>query len=152
MRRISSFLILYVLAILATCPVAAHAANASASSREACPRPAPGSLVAEPQDLRSRNGMLKVDLAVRNSRQSDGSLRYCYVLPDGSQSPTLRLQPGDLLVLRLKNELLDLQADAGDGAAAGKHHHHAGASNLSNPCTSGLMSLTSTNLDRKSVV
>jgi FtsP/CotA-like multicopper oxidase with cupredoxin domain len=116
------------------------------SGREACPRPAPGSLVAEPEDLRSRDGVLKVDLAIRNSRQNDGTVRYCYVLPDGSQSPTLRLQPGDALILRLKNQLIDLQTAAGAAADSAKHQHRNAASNVSNPCSSGLMSLTSTNL------
>jgi FtsP/CotA-like multicopper oxidase with cupredoxin domain len=142
LQRISGFLIV-VLATLGAAPLAARAGEGTAASREACPRPAPGSLVAEPEDLRSREGVLKVDLAIRNSRQSDGSLRYCYVLPDGSQSPTLRLQPGDLLILRLKNELIDLPAGA--AADPAKHPRHA-AADLSNPCTSGLMSLTSTNL------
>ena len=143
MRRISSFLIVFLAALSAACPVAAHA---SQSGRDACPRPAPGSLVAEPEDLRSHDGVLKVDLAIRNSRQTDGTLRYCYVLPDGSQSPTLRLQPGDSLILRLKNELIDLQTAARSAAGSAQQHHHNSASDLSNPCTSGLMSLTSTNL------
>ena len=114
---------------------------------EPCPRPAPGSRVAEPQDLRSHDGVLKVDLAIRNSRQSDGSMRYCYVLPDGSQSPTLRLQPGDMLILRLRNELVDLDASPSATAGSEAHHHeHMTGSKSGNPCTSGLMSLTSTNL------
>ena len=82
---------------------------------------------------------------MRNSKQSDGTLRYCYVLPDGAQSPTLRLRPGDLLVLHLKNELLDFESAPGAAADAARHRHH-GSSALGDPCSSGLMSLTSTNL------
>jgi hypothetical protein len=37
-----------------------------------CPRPTAGSVVQEPEDLRSRNGVLKVDLSVRNERLKDG--------------------------------------------------------------------------------
>jgi len=88
------------------------AAHAAPPSPEPCPRPAAGSSVAEPEDLRSRNGVLQAQLTVRNSRQSDGTVRYCYVLPDGSQSPTFRLRPGDLFILRLKNELVDLESAA----------------------------------------
>src|SRR5271155_5470296 len=76
---------------------------------EACPRPRAGTLVPEPEDLRSQNGVLKVDLTVRNFTEPSGSTRYCYIYEDGSQSPTLRLNPGDLLILNLKNDLSDPQ-------------------------------------------
>jgi FtsP/CotA-like multicopper oxidase with cupredoxin domain len=103
---------------------------------EICPRPAPASVVAEPQDLRSTHGVLKVDLTLRNEKAGDGTTRYCYLLGDGSQAPTLRLEPGDLLILRLKNGLLDL----GEKSA---HQHQARGTD---PCNSGAMTLTSTNL------
>jgi FtsP/CotA-like multicopper oxidase with cupredoxin domain len=106
-----------------------------------CPRPTPGSEVPEPPDLRSQNGVLKVDLTVHNFREKDGSTRYCYLLADGSQSPTLRLNPGDLLILRLKNELTDVAVSASSQA-----HVHASPVSKADPCSSGLMSLTSTNL------
>jgi FtsP/CotA-like multicopper oxidase with cupredoxin domain len=117
----------------------AHAREAAPAG---CPRPAPGSVVPEPLELRSHNGVLRLDLTVRNYRQPDGSARYCYQLPDGTQSPTLRVKPGDLFVLRLKNELSEP-----DSAAAGATppHHHAGAGSR-DPCLSALMTATSTNL------
>jgi FtsP/CotA-like multicopper oxidase with cupredoxin domain len=68
-----------------------------------CFRGAEGSVVPEPADLRSRNGVLEVELAFRNSRDANGQVRYCYVAKDGSQAPNLRLHPGDTLILRLKN-------------------------------------------------
>src|SRR5580658_774761 len=90
--------------------------GAASSAREpdpgACPRPPPGSAVAEPQELRSRDGVLSVDLTLRNDKQPDGSVRYCYLAADGAQSPTLRLRPGDLLILRLRNALKPLATDA----------------------------------------
>jgi FtsP/CotA-like multicopper oxidase with cupredoxin domain len=106
--------------------------RAAQAMADQCPRPAIGSLVAEPVDLRSRHGVLKVDLSVRSQIEQDGSKRYCYVMPDGTQSPTLRLHPGDELILRLKNELT--------GAAA------TPVESSSDPCTSGAMTQTSTNL------
>ena len=66
-------------------------AVAAEAARDICPRPPVGGIVDEPEDLRSENGVLKVDLTVRNETQADGSTRYCYVLGDGNQSPTLRL-------------------------------------------------------------
>jgi FtsP/CotA-like multicopper oxidase with cupredoxin domain len=121
------------------------------ATHEFCSRPAPGSPAPEPEDLRSENGVLKVDLTVRNEKQADGSTRYCYVLGDGNQSPTLRLRPGELLILSLRNQLSDISS--GDLAATQAHdahahdahpgHEHGGTPD---PCTSGVMTLTSTNL------
>ncbi|HEY4210957.1 MAG TPA: multicopper oxidase domain-containing protein [Steroidobacteraceae bacterium] len=95
-------------------------------------------MIEDPEDLRSQNGVLKLDLTVRNETLPDGRTRYCYLLPDGSQSPTLRVKPGDLLVLNLKNELT--------GAVQPHEAHHPGAKASSDPCTSGVMSPTSANL------
>jgi FtsP/CotA-like multicopper oxidase with cupredoxin domain len=131
-----------LLLIGAVCATSESRANAPAVDADACARPSPGSELPEPKDLRSRGGELNLDLAVRNSKEPDGSIRYCYVLPDGSQSPTLRLHPGDTLVLRLKNELVDLESPSADSAAASAQKRPAGG----DPCTSGIMSGTSTNL------
>ena len=114
-------------------------------SRNTCPARAPGGMVREPEDLRSVNGQLTVDLTLHNYKEADGSTRYCYTTPDGKESPNLRLKPGDLLILNLKNDL----TDPGGAAPAGNHHLHADEkekSEKSDPCVSGLMTATSTNL------
>src|ERR1700684_902565 len=85
-----------------------------------CVRPSPGSAVPEPEDLRSRNGVLKVDLTIHNYAQADGSTRYCYIDGNGNQSPNLRLKPGDLLILHLRNDLR-----VSDPAVAAADHVHA---------------------------
>jgi FtsP/CotA-like multicopper oxidase with cupredoxin domain len=113
---------------------------AADSSAEPCPRPLPGAAVEEPRDLRSQNGVLRVALTVRDHREADGSVRYCYLLADGTQSPTLRLHPGDLLILTLNNALTDVSS-----AHSNVHHAHAG-SGTADPCSSGVMSVISTNL------
>jgi FtsP/CotA-like multicopper oxidase with cupredoxin domain len=97
----------------------------------------------EPEDLRSHNGVLQVELSVHNYKESDGTTRYCYLLPDGMQSPTLRVKPGDLLMLKLKNDL-----DGSDDPSAKATHSHSQtkSSKNSDPCQSGIMSATSTNL------
>ena len=112
-----------------------------------CPRAAEGSAVPEPADLRSQNGVLKVDLAVRNSKDASGA-RYCYISADGSVSPTLRLHPGDLLILNLKNELgyPGQSAAATSNAAANHPHVHPAADKDADPCASRAMTITSTNL------
>jgi len=115
---------------------------AQGSRNDSCPRPASGSSVPEPEDLRSVNGILKVDLTVRNYTEASGTTRYCYISADGSQSPTLRLFPGDLLVLDLKNEL----SEPGQTAGATAHHSAGKNAGKSDPCASGSMTATSTNL------
>jgi len=108
--------------------------------------------VSQPRDLESRDGVLKVDLRIRSYRSPDGSVRYCYLSAD-AQSPTLRLHPGDLLELRLKNELTDLEptpaampgmtmAPAGRSADS----HHSDADHRIDPCNSVTMTGVSTNL------
>jgi FtsP/CotA-like multicopper oxidase with cupredoxin domain len=111
-----------------------------------CARPPAGSVVLDPPELRSIHGVLSIALALRNHREDDGSIRYCYVTASGEQSPTLRMQPGDLLVLALKNELTDLGTPAAGVAAPAHAHTHAGTVTDADPCTSASMSLTSTNL------
>jgi FtsP/CotA-like multicopper oxidase with cupredoxin domain len=152
-RLVARLLPLLCLAAWSAAPGMAAAAQAVAG--DPCPRPAPGSAVPEPRDLRSRHGVLKVDLWVRNYRESDGSIRYCYLLADGTESPTLRLSPGDLLILKLKNDLTESGSAAGGSANSrdSAHSHdpahargYAPAAPPSDPCTSGLMSPTSTNL------
>jgi FtsP/CotA-like multicopper oxidase with cupredoxin domain len=111
-----------------------------AAGSDRCARPAIGSVVPEPADLRSQGGVLRVDFSMRDRRDADGTIRYCYELANGTQSPTLRVLPGDLLILRLKNELRE--GDASSSAA--RAHAHGPASQ--DPCNSGAMAPTSTNL------
>ena len=108
-----------------------------------CPRPGVGSVVQEPEDLHSRNGVLKVDLTIRDSIEADGSTRYCYIDKQGNESPTLRVNQGDLVILNLKNDL----TPPGPLAAALNHQHmHAAAEKRENTCSSGRMTPTSANL------
>jgi FtsP/CotA-like multicopper oxidase with cupredoxin domain len=72
----------------------------------ACPsRPAAGSEVLDPPQLSSAHGELRVVFDYRRSVGSDGQVHYCYLTPEGMQNPTLRLQRGDWLILRLRNDL-----------------------------------------------
>ncbi len=74
-----------------------------------CPdRPAPGSQVQNPLDLYSQNGVLTVDLTLQNQLFLDGFMHYCYVYMYQGQpieAPTLRLNPGDQLVLNLTDNI-----------------------------------------------
>jgi FtsP/CotA-like multicopper oxidase with cupredoxin domain len=107
--------------------------------------------VPEPRDLRSRDGVLRVDLTVHDQKQPDGSTRYCYLTPDGIPSPTLRLKPGDLLILRFKNNLTDFasrvpSADHADRRATPIAGPLCVSRKQTDPCASGAMTATSSNL------
>ena len=87
-----------------------------------CARPAVGSVVAEPSTLRSEKGVLRAELAFVNWRAADGQEQYCYRAGDGSQAPTLRVRPGDLLILRLRNELRPEPGQAAKGSLHSSLH------------------------------
>jgi FtsP/CotA-like multicopper oxidase with cupredoxin domain len=135
MRR---FLLLVPLVLLCAFP---RPALASTPQAGACPRPTPGSVVEEPTDLRSRNGVLEVELTYRNARAANGAILYCYTDAAGSESPNLRVHPGDLVILHLKNALENLDPPGGNSP-----HEHAHSAGNSNPCQSGTMGPLSTNL------
>ena len=130
-----------VLCLAVVCSLAPRGLHAQESPQDICPRPAIGSAVPEPEDLRSQNGVLSIQLTVRNQREKDGSLRYCYIYGNGVQSPNLRLKSGDLLILKLKNDLSDA-----DQPASTHQHGNRSAADYSDPCQSGAMTSTSTNL------
>ncbi len=133
-----------LIAIGAVCLAAQVAVSqAPATQQDSCPRPQPGSTVREPADLRSKTGVLELTLTATNSRQADGSTRYCYTDTQGRESPNLRVSPGDEVIIHLKNELKNLQP-----ATDASPHVHAAhqPDDANNPCSSGIMTSVSTNL------
>lgn len=105
--------------------------------------------------MRSRNGVLEAELTANNAAESDGSIRYCFTDGAGRESPNLRVSPGDLVILHLKNALKDLDPTASAGTAQPDHaHKHMNPKNAGDPssnaadspCNSGVMSSVSTNL------
>jgi FtsP/CotA-like multicopper oxidase with cupredoxin domain len=139
MQRYVSLLSLAVIALILLESRPLH----SQSGKDICPRPAAGSVVEEPADLRSRNGVLEAELTISNMANSDGSLRYCYTDKAGHKSPNLRVAPGDLVILHLKNGLSDLSHESAPVTHVHSSMHHAMSGN---PCESGKMSALSTNL------
>jgi FtsP/CotA-like multicopper oxidase with cupredoxin domain len=129
---------------------------------ERCPRQASASIVAEPPAYRSTNGILQLTLTAQSSSDSyrwsdsssppnwsspasiSGHARFCYVDEHGSPAPTLRVQPGDALVIRLKNELAlpSVRFSSGTILTAGDNR----ASSEADSCRSGAMNPASTNL------
>lgn len=114
-------------------------AVAQAKVEDICFRGALGSAVPEPEDLRSRDGKLQVELALRSFVDSQGQTRYCYIDSAGHQSPTLRVKPGDRLILTLRNEL-----PASTDPEAHHMANHPGTPDQA--CAGGRMTPTSSNL------
>jgi len=82
------------------------------AGQQACPdRPEPGTPVNNPLDLYSQNGVLSLDLLMQNSVDVEGFPHYCYIYMVQGQpveAPTLRLNPGDTLMINFTNNLQDL--------------------------------------------
>jgi FtsP/CotA-like multicopper oxidase with cupredoxin domain len=127
--------------------------DVSANSGNAgCFRDAEGAEVPQPQDLHSVDGLLRVQLAFRSHIDERGEARYCYVTPDGGVSPTLRVKPGDMVILELKNQAL-ATSDPKANRATTPGTQHAGMDMSSNAtvagreaCAGGPRLATSTNL------
>jgi FtsP/CotA-like multicopper oxidase with cupredoxin domain len=114
-----------------------------------CPvRPAPGTLVQNPTSLHSQNGILTVDLALRNGVDQYGFMHYCYDYPPEAsnfiEAPTLRLYPGDTLVLNLANRITANPGEA--DAMPGMDMGGAASGGGDGDCQGGTMVSTDTNL------
>jgi FtsP/CotA-like multicopper oxidase with cupredoxin domain len=102
-----------------------------------CPRAAAGTIAAAPAEYRSTSGVLEVELYLRNVIDQSGLMRYCYISDAGDESPTLRVNPGDQLIIHFYNELTTTSA-----AVAGMHMNAA----TDGSCTAGALTGTSSNL------
>ena len=72
------------------------------------PRPAPGTPITNPIDLYSQNGTLTLNLSLKSEIGDTGFTHYCYVYMNNNrpvEAPTLRLNPGDQLVLNFTNNI-----------------------------------------------
>lgn len=111
---------------------------------QTCSRPVAGSTISEPADLRSTGGTLTVELHFRSEASPDGSRIYCYLYQGTSQSPTLRLHPGDVLKLTLFN---DVEVSESLSASPGNAHSNHSSAHPAKSCTpDNTMTAFSTNL------
>lgn len=90
--------------LLALAPLGAPA-QTNSNFGGPCPRLAPGSIVPAPPSLFSSNGQLTVNLSYNSMPDPNGNTRYCFTTPNGSESPTLHVNPGDTLTVIVKNNL-----------------------------------------------
>jgi FtsP/CotA-like multicopper oxidase with cupredoxin domain len=109
----------------------------------ACPEQIPGAVATDPASLHASNGVLRADLVFRTFVDAYGLRHYCYMYGDNLQAPTLRLHPGDELVLRLRNEL----PQSGNLSAPDERPFpYAHSMEIAGPCGAGRLFAASTNL------
>src|SRR6202042_2524305 len=72
---------------------------------QVCARFATGSATTAPPELKSQNGVLEVTFKFLTTTDSQGLIRYCYVTDTGLEAPTLRVNPGDQLIIHFQNDL-----------------------------------------------
>jgi FtsP/CotA-like multicopper oxidase with cupredoxin domain len=108
--------------------------------------------VVNPAELVSHNGVLSLNLSLNSEVGDTGFTHYCYVYMDNGtpvEAPTLRLNPGDRLILNFSNKITVT------GRAPKSRHaptapmemgdmHAAAAQN--DPCLGGVVTATSTNI------
>jgi FtsP/CotA-like multicopper oxidase with cupredoxin domain len=121
--------------------MASPAAAGTEAADQVCARFAAGSATTAPPELESQNGVLEVTMRFLTVTDSQGLVRYCYVTDTGLQAPTLRVNPGDQLIIHFQN---DLPATA-DNMAGMKMSLSDHASSSSTACNAN-MSATATNI------
>ncbi len=90
--------------LLASLVLTMNPAGAIAKSGP-CPRFAAGSTVTNPPALFSQKGRLTVNFSYNTQQDAQGRTLYCFTTPNGTESPTLHVHPGDHLVIKVKNNL-----------------------------------------------
>lgn len=68
-----------------------------------CPRPAAGSVVSPPPGLFSAAGTLNIQFNYFTTVDAAGRTLFCFQTPDGLESPTLHVLPGDTLNVTVTN-------------------------------------------------
>jgi FtsP/CotA-like multicopper oxidase with cupredoxin domain len=126
--------------------VASPNASAADPADQVCARFAAGSATTAPPELQSQNGVLEVTFKFLTTTDSQGLVRYCYVTDTGLQAPTLRLNPGDQLIIHFQNDLPAASAASASDNMAGMKMTLSSAATGSSSACNGAMSATATNL------
>ncbi len=126
----------------------AQPAAGSDSADSVCARFAIGSVVTAPPELKSANGVLEVTMKLHTVTDTQGLARYCYLTDTGLQAPTLRVDPGDRLIIHFQNLLPALLSSSTSDNMAGMKmtlSSDATAATASSACN-GAMTATATNI------
>ena len=124
------------------------AASGSDTADAVCARYATGSVVSPPPELESQNGVLEVTMKFLTVTDSEGLVRYCYVTDTGLEAPTLRVNPGDQLIIHFQNDLpVPSASSSSDNMAGMKMTLSAdGATTSTSPACNGMMGTNVSNI------
>ena len=81
MQKLKWFIVV-ALSIVPCCQLS----KAQSKPDSVCPRPDQGSIVQDPEELRSQHGVLEAELTAHNVAEPDGATRYCYSDAAGRES------------------------------------------------------------------
>jgi FtsP/CotA-like multicopper oxidase with cupredoxin domain len=113
---------------------------------QVCARFATGSATTAPPELKSQGGVLEVTFKFLTATDSQGLVRYCYVTDTGLQAPTLRVNPGDQLIIHFQNDLPAASAASAGAVMAGMTMALSSPATSSNSACNGTMSASATNI------
>src|ERR1700733_2460189 len=88
-----------------------------------CPRYPAGSVIPVPVDLHSVGGVLNVNFLYQTDTDVYGNTLFCFTDSKGHQSPTLYVNPGDLIVMNVTNGLSSNTASAAKAGARAMPSH-----------------------------
>jgi FtsP/CotA-like multicopper oxidase with cupredoxin domain len=91
--------------LLAALLLAGNGRGALADDEVSCPRPPAGSEATPPPDLWSHEGVLNVAFNYNTTVDNAGRTLFCFTTPDGLESPTLHVNPGDQLNVTVTNRV-----------------------------------------------
>jgi FtsP/CotA-like multicopper oxidase with cupredoxin domain len=124
-----------------------QATSGSDAADSVCARFAAGSNVSAPPELKSQNAVLEVTMQFLTVVDSQGLARYCYVTNTGLEAPTLRVNPGDQLVIHFQNLLpAPSSSNTIDNMAGMKMTLSSGDAAGTSPACNGTMSASATNV------
>jgi FtsP/CotA-like multicopper oxidase with cupredoxin domain len=124
----------------------AQATSGSDKADQVCARFATGSTVNAPPELKSSGGTLEVTFNFQTVTDAQGLVRYCFVTTADLESPTLRVNPGDMLIIHFNNNLPATAAtSASDNMAGMKMALSPKDSSTSSACN-GVMSADASNI------
>ena len=110
MKKHIIMLLVTAIAAVAVAPAHAESSSGQGSALHAvlpvanpCPRLAAGSIVQNPPSLFSQHGVLTANFSYQTTTDTDGRTLFCFMTPDGLENPTLRVHPGDQLVINVTN-------------------------------------------------
>ena len=92
-----------VAAICAIACMSAFAVQPVQPVANPCQRFAAGSVIQQPPELFSRNGVLNVRFSYQQTTDAQGRLLHCLMTDTGVEEPTLHVNPGDTLNITVTN-------------------------------------------------